>query len=276
MAVDGSGNIYIADTFNSAVKEMPPGCASSTCVTTLGGGFYYPFGVAVDGSGNVYVGDTGAGLVQEMPPGCFTSSCVTTLGGQFFSPTGVVVDGRGNVYVADEGYSALYELNLATPPSLTFASTTAGSKSTDSPKAVTLSNIGNEPLTFPVPATGENPSLSAGFTLDPLTTCPEVLSYSAAGTLAAGASCNLAIDFDPTTTGPITGSAVLTDNNLDLTNATQSIGLSGTGTSLGTGLTPTVTVTPADSSINSAQSDQVTVTVSGGGSNPTPTGSVTS
>jgi large repetitive protein len=42
---------------NNAVKEMPAGCASSSCVTTLGGGFGNPFGVAVDGSGNVYVAD---------------------------------------------------------------------------------------------------------------------------------------------------------------------------------------------------------------------------
>ena len=39
VAVDGSGNVYVADYGNAAVKEMPPGCASSSCVTTLGGGF---------------------------------------------------------------------------------------------------------------------------------------------------------------------------------------------------------------------------------------------
>ena len=43
---------------NNAVKEMPAGCASSSCVTTLGGGFAHPSGVAVDGSGNVYVADS--------------------------------------------------------------------------------------------------------------------------------------------------------------------------------------------------------------------------
>jgi len=58
VAVDGAGNIYVADTSNSKVKEMPPGCPSSSCVTTLGGGFNQPGGVAVDGSGNVYVADS--------------------------------------------------------------------------------------------------------------------------------------------------------------------------------------------------------------------------
>jgi hypothetical protein len=41
---------------------MPPGCASSSCVTTLGGGWDGgASGIAVDGSGNVYVTDYGNG-----------------------------------------------------------------------------------------------------------------------------------------------------------------------------------------------------------------------
>ena len=110
MAVDGSGNVYVADTGNSAVKEMPAGCASSSCVTTLGGGFSLPNGVAVDGSGNVYVADTDNNAVKEMPAGCASSSCVTTLGGGFSYPDGVAVDGSGNVYVADYGNSAVKEM----------------------------------------------------------------------------------------------------------------------------------------------------------------------
>ena len=67
---------------------------SSSCVTTLGGGFSQPSGVAVDGSGNVYVADHGNSAVKEMPPGCASSSCVTTLGGGFSQPYGVAVDGE--------------------------------------------------------------------------------------------------------------------------------------------------------------------------------------
>ena len=60
VAVDGSGNVYVADTAEGGVKEIPLGCGSSTCVTALGGGFYLPYGVAVDGGGNVYVVDSEA------------------------------------------------------------------------------------------------------------------------------------------------------------------------------------------------------------------------
>jgi DNA-binding beta-propeller fold protein YncE len=86
VAVDGSGNVYVADYGHNAVKEMPAGCTSSSCVTTLGGGFSYPTGVAVDGSGNVYVADYNNNAVKEMPAGCTSSSCVTTLGGGFSGP----------------------------------------------------------------------------------------------------------------------------------------------------------------------------------------------
>jgi hypothetical protein len=48
------------------VKEFPAGCASSSCVTTLGGGFSNPYGVALDGSGNVYIADTYNDAVKEL------------------------------------------------------------------------------------------------------------------------------------------------------------------------------------------------------------------
>ena len=181
----------------------------------------------MDASGNVYVADAENSAVKVMPAGCVSSRCVTTVGSGFSFPQGVMLDGPGNLYVADTTNNAFVELSFATPPSLSFATTNVGSQSSDSPQTVTLRNIGNTPLTFPVPGTGQNPSVSANFTLDASTTCPEVLSSSSAGTLAAGASCELAVDFIPTTTGQISGSVVLTDNNLNAASTTQSIGLSG-------------------------------------------------
>ncbi len=226
MAVDQSGNVYLAGTFfNGTIREIPSGCTSSSCVVNVGGGFDYTTSVAVDGAGNIYVTD--AGTVKEMPPGCTTSSCVTTLGdGGFNEPEGLAVDGRGNVYVADYDSNLVDEMPLATPPNLTFANTTVGYQSTDSPKTVTLKNIGNAPLTFLTPATGENPSVSANFTLDASTTCPVLTPSAPPATLAPEAACDLAVDFVPTTSGPITGSAVLTDDNLNTTSATQTIPLS--------------------------------------------------
>lgn len=78
VAVDASGNVYVADIENNAVYEVPPGCTSVSCVKTLGGGFNGPQGVAVDASGNVYVADTNNIVVKEIRQGCVPSNCVIT------------------------------------------------------------------------------------------------------------------------------------------------------------------------------------------------------
>ena len=118
LAVDAIGDIFVADRFNNAVKEIPASCIagadSASCVLTLGGGFRYPWGVAVDGAGNVFVSDQLNQAVKEIPASCITgannASCVLTLGSGFFGPAGVAVDGSGNVFVADTSRGAVYEM----------------------------------------------------------------------------------------------------------------------------------------------------------------------
>jgi hypothetical protein len=158
------------------------------------------------------------------------SPTINTVGSGFNGPFGVAVDGSGNIFVADLGNSRVEELNFSAPPSLSFAATNVGSESSDSPRTVTVTNNGNAALTFPVPAIGNNPSVSSSFSLDSSVTCPQVSSSSnSAGMLNAGASCTLPFDFIPAAIGGINGSAVLTDNNLNQSGAMQTIRLSGTG-----------------------------------------------
>ena len=123
VAVDGTGNVYVADSSNHTIRKITSGgvvttFAGSTGVsgTTDGTGsaalFYYPFGVAVDGTGNVYVADTDnhtirkvthAGVVSTFAGSPGASGTTDGAGGtaQFNHPFGVAVDGTDNVYVAD-------------------------------------------------------------------------------------------------------------------------------------------------------------------------------
>ena len=124
VAVDSSGNVYVADTQNNAVKQIPPGCTASSCVVTLataytsGGGFNQPAGVALDSGGNVYVADTGNNAVKQIvAAGGYTTvntlASVYTQAGGFVSPNGVAVDPSGNIYVADNANGVMKEIVAA-------------------------------------------------------------------------------------------------------------------------------------------------------------------
>jgi serine/threonine protein kinase, bacterial len=121
LALDGSGNLYVADQNNAMIRKI----TSAAAVTTLAGSFdnygyadgtgaqaqfFDPTGVAVDAAGNIYVADvtnndirkiTPAGLVTTLAGGKEGYADGTGTAAQFFSPSGVAVDGAGNVYVTD-------------------------------------------------------------------------------------------------------------------------------------------------------------------------------
>jgi sugar lactone lactonase YvrE len=97
IAVDGAGNVYIADTSNGMVKEFS---ASNNTVTTLvSSGLSAPQGVAVDNAGNVYIADTGNDMVKERR--IADGSVITLVSNGLGSAESVAVDSAGNVYIDD-------------------------------------------------------------------------------------------------------------------------------------------------------------------------------
>jgi len=239
MAVDGGGNVYFVDYWNDQVlKEAlsaggyTQSVVESDATTRISG----QTGVAVDGSGNVYIADypNGRVLKETLSAGSYTQSVIANdADNGIGDPGGVAVDGSGNVYVTGPGFLRVWKEDFADPPSLTFATTAYGATSADSPQTVTLENVGNAPLSFPIPATGNNPSTSANFTLNSGASACQVegSGTSTEATLAPGAYCDLYISFTPEAVGTLSGSVVLTDNNLNAAApgfASQSIALNGT------------------------------------------------
>ena len=65
VAVDATGDVFVADHGNNAVKEVLP----DGTISTIGAGFKGPFGVAVDAAGDVFVADTYNHRIVEPRPG---------------------------------------------------------------------------------------------------------------------------------------------------------------------------------------------------------------
>jgi DNA-binding beta-propeller fold protein YncE len=104
--VDVAGNVYIADTYNNAIKKWT--AANSNVTTLVSAGLYYPSGIAVDGAGSVYIADTYHSMIKKWTA---ASSTVTTLVSSGVSyPWGVAVDGAGNVYIVDNYSNSVKEL----------------------------------------------------------------------------------------------------------------------------------------------------------------------
>ncbi|MBJ7283230.1 MAG: NHL repeat-containing protein, partial [Acidimicrobiia bacterium] len=118
VAVDTSGNIYIADMYNNRIQKWAPGATEGT--TVAGGGAYGsnanqlngPRGVAVDTNDNIYIADTYNNRIQKWAPGATEGTTVAGLtygaGADALAyPNGVAVDTNDNIYIADTGNSRI-------------------------------------------------------------------------------------------------------------------------------------------------------------------------
>jgi len=276
VAVDGLGNVYVADpadgTDSPEVYKLTPAGGSYT-QTTIGAQWITPNGIAVDGSGNLYVTDEafdlGDGFVLKetfQPDGSYAE---TTLFGNSSIPYpgGLAVDAAANLYVTDNLDSLLYRDDIADPPALNFAQTLRGTTSSDSPKTVTVQNVGNTTMTFS----------AVGYPSD----FPE--AHGVSGDCSSNASlpvegaCTLTIDFTPQSINgnnqstQLSETVSITTNSLNPSGTVQAIAVSGIET---TPKATTALTTPATAAM-AGTLGTFTATVTGQGGFPAPTGSVT-
>ncbi len=119
IAVDGAGNVYVADTGNNLIRKISPqGVVSVLAGTGVQGAvdgsaatasFNWPKAVAVDKNGNVYVADSNNDLIRMISP----AGTVSTLAGHYDFPSGIAVDASGNIFVGDSGNNSI---SMILPP----------------------------------------------------------------------------------------------------------------------------------------------------------------
>ncbi|HUZ93959.1 MAG TPA: Ig-like domain repeat protein [Edaphobacter sp.] len=113
--VDGAGNIFFADTGNSAIREINAITQKiSTVAGTLGtsgstgNALAGPQGFAFDASGNLYIADTGNNRIQKVD----TAGVATTVPGTFNQPWSIAISSKdGSLYIADFGSNRILKID---------------------------------------------------------------------------------------------------------------------------------------------------------------------
>ncbi|MBI3878011.1 MAG: pre-peptidase C-terminal domain-containing protein [Verrucomicrobia bacterium] len=221
IAVDGAGNIYIADTGNSLIRLMDntgavstfagttPGYANGAALTAAQ--FTSPRGVAVDQNTNVFVADTGSQTVRQISGGTVSLlaglAFSTVPAGQdgigaaarFANPWGIAYDGSASLFVGDSANNTIRKISLggvvstiggAPPPAVAaYADGTGSTARFSSPRGIGVAPGGDLFLTD----CNNHDIRKASFTVGSTKDKGVVVYYPNSGPVPGGAAKNGAV-----------------------------------------------------------------------------------
>jgi len=147
VAVNASGNVFIADTGNNVIREVAQ--ATGNIITVAGNGtpgyrgdggaasaaqLNAPYDVAVAQNGDLFIADTGNDAIREVVHA--TGNIITVAGNgiagysgdggiasaaQLNGPVSIALDANGNLFIADAGNNAIREVQKTTGNIITVA-----------------------------------------------------------------------------------------------------------------------------------------------------------
>jgi DNA-binding beta-propeller fold protein YncE len=114
IAVDGNGNVLVADTMNGRIEKFSPTGSFLSLMGNKGTGqglLGAPNGIAVDRNGNIYVADAGNHHVQKLAP---DGTLIAEWKGQepgFYGPRRIAIGPDDSIYVVDQGHTRIVKFN---------------------------------------------------------------------------------------------------------------------------------------------------------------------
>ena len=238
VAVDGAGNLYIADSGNNRIRKVD--VASGVISTVAGNGtagfsgdgglgsnaeLSTSLGVAVDGAGNLYIADSGNNRIRKVDVASGVISTVAGNGTAGFSgdgglgsnaelstSLGAAVDGAGNLYIADSGNSRIRKVGT----NYRFPAVSVGSES--SAQTILIKLESSTPVSS-ISATAEGSS--ADFLIGTISGC----AVDGATNNSADTVCAVTLKFRPVYPGTRFGTIIVSNGNTTI----GTIGLNGIG-----------------------------------------------
>src|SRR5437762_11572201 len=147
IAVDASGNVFVADTNNGRIEKYSP---SGTFLSTMGikgpgyGQLGAPNGIAVDRTGDIYVADASKHVVEKLES---DGSIIAEWKGPeagFYGPRRIAIGPDDSIYVVDQGRTRIVKFNPDGKVVTTWGSKGNGDRQFDDHTSVAVDPITNK------------------------------------------------------------------------------------------------------------------------------------